>query len=145
MAAEPNAKDLAQSLYEEGLKYNWRSPESAANSAVARAAFEQAARHSHPKALRELAEMMFAGAGGAKEQERALSLMWQAARLGEVEALEELSALLGSYAQEQVKTSDRSRAELAAGKAEKAHELMNYLGSYVQGLSPLAHLGVGQA
>ena len=145
MAAAPNIQDIAQSLYEQGLQYDWRGPESGANVALARAAFEQAARHRHPKALRELAEMMFAGSGGAKEQERALYLKWQAARLGEVEALEELSALLGSYAEEQVKASDRTRAELAAEKAEQARELMNYLGSYIQDLSPLADLSVGQA
>lgn len=145
MAADPNTQDRAQFLYEEGLKYNWRGPDSGANAALARAAFEQASRQQHPKALRELAEMMFAGSGGAKEQERALYLKWQAARLGEVEALEELSALLGSYAEGQVKSSDRTRAELAAEKAERAHELMNYLGSYLQNLSPCAHLHVGQA
>ena len=145
MCSEPNTQDIAQSLYEEGLEYDWRSTESAANTALARAAFEQSARLLHPKAMRELAEMMFAGSGGAKEQERALFLKWQAARLGEVEALEELSALLGSYAEEQVKPTDKTRAELAAEKAEQAHELMNHLGSYIQGLSPLSHLSVGQA
>ncbi len=145
MATAPNSQDLAQSLYEEGLKYDWRAPESGANAALARASFEQAARYRHPKAMCELAEMMFAGSGGAKEQERALHLKWQAARLGEVEAIDELSALLGTYAEEQVRPSDRSRAELAAAKAEQAHDLMNYLGSYIQGLSPLSHLSVGQA
>ena len=145
MAAETNSQDLAQSLYEQGLKYDWRDPDSGANAAFARAAFEQAAKHRHPKALRELAEMMFAGSGGAKEQERAIHLLWQAVRLGEVEALDELSALLGSYAEEQLRPSDRTRAELAAEKAEQAHQLMSYLDSYIHDLSPLSHLSVGQA
>ncbi|SJM92021.1 hypothetical protein [Crenothrix polyspora] len=140
-----NSNDRAQFLYEEGMRYNWRGPDSGANAAVARASFEQATRLRHPRAMRELAEMMFVGSGGAKEQERALQLKFHAARLGEIEALEELSALLGSYAEEQVKPSERNRAELAAKKAEQAGELLHYLGSYIAGLAPLSHLSVGQA
>jgi TPR repeat protein len=145
MDESSQSHERAQFLYEEGKKYNWRGPESGANVAVARAAFEQAASLRHPKAMCELADMMFVGSGGAKEQERALQLKFHAARLGEIGALEELSALLGSYAEEQVKPSERSRAELAGKKAEQAGELLHYLASYIAGLSPLSHLSVGQA
>ena len=145
MEKTPNSNEHAQSLYEEGMKYNWRESESGANAALARAALEQAARLHHPKALRELAEMMFVGSGGAREQERALQLKFHAAQIGEIEALEELSALLESYAEGQVKSSGRNRAELAANKAVQASELLNYLSSYIAELSPLSHLSVGQA
>jgi hypothetical protein len=141
----PEESEPGQSLYEEALQYNWRASESSSNAAIARAAFERAAALHHRKALRELAEMMFAGAGGPREPERALALKWAACNLGDRDALEELSALLGSYAEELLRRKDSERAVLAATKAEEAHALVEWLSSYINEVSRLAHLSVGQA
>ena len=77
----------ADALYEEGMKYNWRQNGSFANAALSRANLQQAAVLGHTKALRELAEMMFAGSGGPKDQEHALWLKWSAFCRGDQESL----------------------------------------------------------
>jgi TPR repeat protein len=137
--------ELSQSLYEEAMQYNWRGPESLANAPIARAKFERAAALKYRKALRELAEMMFVGAGCPREPERALGLKWGACALGDYEALEELSALLGSYAEDSENNKDAHRASLAAEKAEEAHKLLEWLSGYIHDVSRYAHLSVGQA
>jgi len=137
--------NLAQELYEQGMGYDWRAPESASNTAIARAAFERAAALKHKKALREFSEMMFVGAGGSTEPEKALRFKFAAFALGDLEALEELSALLGSYAENLVRDGDKKRAELAAEKAERAHELLQSLRSYIEDVSEFSQMGIGQA
>lgn len=137
--------DAAQRLYEEAMKHNWRQSASQSHAALARALFERAAVKQHRKALRELAEMMFAGSGGPKEPERGIALKWAAFKLGDGDALEELSALLGSYAEDVVRSNDRDRARLAAEKAENAHELLAWIESYIDDKTRFAHLSVGHA
>ncbi len=88
---------------------------------------------------------MFEGSGGAAEPERALSLKLSAALRGDQAALEELSDLLESYAESQVRMQDKQRAMLAAEQAQQAYQSLQWLSSYIQELSPLAHLSVGQA
>jgi len=134
-----------QQLYEQAMQHNWREAESPAHAALARGMLERAAHGGHSKALRELAEMMFYGAGGPKEPERAIALKWRSLMLGEVEALEELSALLETYSEDQIKPDDRSRSKAAADKAEAAYELLRWIESYVSQVSQHAHLSVGQA
>ena len=127
-------KDLADKLYREGMTYNWRGDDSLANATLARALFERSARLGHTKALRELAEMMFVGSGGPKEMERALWLKWSAYRKNDEEALEELVALLESYAESGVDSGSQHRAENAARKAEEAGEQLRYVSDFLQAL-----------
>jgi TPR repeat protein len=124
-------KDLADRLYAEGMKYNWRQNQSPANAALSRAAFERAANLGHTKALRELAEMVFLGSGGQMDQEQALWLKWSAFRQNDDDALEELVALLESYAESGLDGDEARRATKAAQKAEEAAEHLSYLGSYL--------------
>lgn len=138
-------EDTFQRLYEQAMQHDWRQPESPAHAALARGLLERAAHGGHKKALRELAEMMFAGVGGPHEPERALALKWNAFKLGEIEALEELSALLGSYAEELIKPEEQSRSKRAADKAEEAYELVKWIDSYINDTCQFAHLSVGQA
>jgi len=132
-------------LYEQAMQHNWREAESPAHAALARGMLERAAHGGHRKALRELAEMMFFGTGGPTEPERAIGLKWKAVMLGEVEALEELSALLGTYSEAQIKPDDRSRSKAAADKAAAAYELLRWIEGYVSQLSQHAHLSIGHA
>ena len=132
-----------EALYKEALQYNWKA--SAVSTMTARAGFERAAALHHTGALRELAEMMFAGAGGPREQERAIGVKWTAVRLGDIEALEDLSAMLESYAEELLRDGgDSERAARASANAEKAHELLMSLGSYVDDVCRYAGLSDGQ-
>jgi TPR repeat protein len=142
---ENEDKPLGQELYEKAMQYNWRTSQSPSNAMIARAALEQAAKAGHTKALRELAEMMFEGSGGAAEPERALGLKLSAALRGDQAALEELSDLLESYAESQVRMQDKQRAMDAAVQAQQAYQSFQWLSAYIQELSPLAHLSVGQA
>ena len=91
--------DLAEKLYREGLNYNWREGHLPENLMCARAAFTNAARLGHVKAGREVAEMIFFGSGGPKDMEEALLRMWNAYGKNDEEALDELVALLESYAE----------------------------------------------
>lgn len=127
-------KDLADELYREGMKYNWRGDDSLANSTLSRAAFERSASFGHTKALRELAEMMFLGSGGPREMEHALWLKWSAYRKNDEEALEELVALLESYAESGADPDNRRRADKAARKAEEAGEQLRCVSSFLHGI-----------
>ncbi len=129
--SETNA---AEALYAEGMKYNWRQNESPANAALSRANLERAAALGHTKAIRELAEMMFAGSGGPKDQEHALWLKWSACVRGDDESLEELAALLDSYAENVSDSGTQVRATNAARKSEEAYERLRYVGSFVHEL-----------
>lgn len=132
--ADRNDPSLAEKLYAEGMAYDWRGEQSPASTAIARAAFEQAASVGHVKALRELSEMMFQGSGGPQERERALWLKWAAFVRGDQEALEELSDMLGSFAEAASDDEGRKRAERASEKAEEAHQHLRWLGSYLHEL-----------
>jgi hypothetical protein len=138
-------KDSLQDLYEQAMQHDWRQAESPSHAAFARALLERAAAGQHTKALRELSEVMFAGVGGPREPERALALKWAAFKRGDTEALDELSALLGSYSEEMIKALDRERAKVAAEKAEQAYVLISWIESYLNDTTQFAHLSVGQA
>lgn len=127
-------RELAERHYADGMQYNWRDAESPKNAMLARALLERAAALEHPKALRELAEMEFSGTGGPKNQEHALWLKWAAIVRGDHEALEELSALLETYAESIPNSLEKNRAAGAAAKAEAAGEALQWLGSYLQGV-----------
>lgn len=129
--------DPAEALYKEGMKYNWRQDKSPANATLSRATLESAAATGHTKALRELAEMMFQGSGGPRNQEHALWLKWSAFVRGDTEALEELSALLESYAEYVDQPDDRLRVNSAARKVEEASELLSWIGNYLHKLARL--------
>lgn len=128
-------KDLAATLYEEGMKYNWRQDKSPANAALSRANLERAAALGHSKAIRELAEMIFQGSGGPQNQEYALWLKWSAFVRGDNEALEELSALLESFAESVTQPGARQRAIEATRKAEEVGERLGWLGNYLHDLA----------
>lgn len=127
-------KALADKLYAEGKKYNWRQDESPANAALSRAAFERAASLGNTRAIRELAEMIFLGSGGPKEPERALGLKLSAIWHDDDEALEELVALLESYAESDIDAGSKRRAENAARKTEEAGEHLRYVRAFVHEL-----------
>ncbi len=129
--------DRAKALYEEGMKYNWRQDKSPANAALSRATLECAAAMGHTKARRELAEMIFQGSGGPQNREHALWLKWSAFVRGDGEALEELSALLESYAESVTPPGARQRATDAARKAEEVSERVGWLGNYLHELARL--------
>lgn len=126
--------ELANRLYAEGMQYNWRGDESLANATLSRAAFERSAALGHTKAQRELAEMMFLGSGGPKDMERALWLKWSAYRKNDEEALEELVALLESYAEFGVDSDSQRRAGNAARKVEEARGHLRYVGDFLHAL-----------
>lgn len=125
---------LAETLYAKGMEYNWKHNESPANAALSRANLERAAALGHTKAIRELAEMTFAGAGGPKDQEHALWLKWSAFVRGDEEALEELAALLDSYTENVTDPGTKNRAATAARKAEEIEERLRYVGNFVHEL-----------
>lgn len=131
---DSNQASFAEELYVQGMQYNWRQGKSQANAALARALFERAAAMEHHKSIRALSEMLFVGAGGSKDQEHALWLKWAACLRGDSDALDELSVLLGSYAESITDPGDKQRAENAARKAEEADERLKYLGSYLHDL-----------
>ena len=133
MMEKPPA-NIAEALYDEGMRYNWRQAASPANAALARAGLERAASLGHMKALREAAEMMFLGSGGPKDEEHALWLKWAAFVRGDGDALEELSALLGSYAESASDPSAKRDAARAALQAEEADERLRRVGTYVHDL-----------
>ncbi len=126
--------NFAESLYQEGMKYNWTHNNSPSNSTLARIAFQGAAEKGHTKAMRELAEMIFQGSGGAKNQEQALFWKWSAFKKGDLEALEELSALLGSYAEILSEFNEAKYANKTAQKAEDAFLILNEIESYLHEL-----------
>jgi hypothetical protein len=138
-------QESLQVLYEQAMEHNWRQAESPAQTALARGLLERATHGGHSKALRELSEMMFVGAGGPREPERAIALKWKSFIRGEIEALEDLSALLESYSEDQIRPDDRNRSKAAADKAEAAHQLISWIESYVNQVSQHAYLSVGQA
>jgi len=123
---------IAEELYAQGMKHNWRQGESFEQATLSRANLERAAALGHLKAMREFAEMLYAGSGGPKDCERALWLKWQAYSSGDVEALEELTALLESYSEEGSDERARGRAGLAAQKAEEASVRMRWLSDYLR-------------
>jgi TPR repeat protein len=126
--------DLAEQLYAEGMKYNWRQSQSPANAALSRANLERAAALGHTKAIREFAEMMFAGSGGPKDEEQALWFKWSAFVKGDNESLEELATLLESYAENTADAGMQQRATTAARKAEEAHERLRSVRNFVHEL-----------
>ena len=126
--------NLAETLYLEGMKYNWRQDESPANAALSRANLERASAMGHIKAIREYAEMLFAGSGGPKDEERALWLKWSAFLRGSDESLEELAALLDSYAENTADAGMRRQASATARKADEAYERLRSVGSFVHEL-----------
>jgi hypothetical protein len=128
-------KKLADLLYSEGMKYNWRGDESLANETLSRAAFERSAKLGHTKALRELSEMMFLGSGGTKDPEQALLLKWRAFQNNDEEALDELVALLESYSELNVDTENQQRAKRAAKMGEVVGEHLRYIDSFLRELS----------
>lgn len=132
---EKSPQDFAEELYAEGMRYNWRGAASSANAMLSRATLERAAATGHTKALRELSEMMFQGSGGPQNQEQALWLKWSAVVRGDIDALEELSALLESYAESLTQPNGRQHASEGARKAEEASEKLQWLGSYLHGLA----------
>jgi hypothetical protein len=132
--SEKLQQSLADVLYEEGMQYNWRHAESPACAALSRANLERAAAMGHCKALREVAEMVFVGAGGVQNREHALWLKWSAFMRGDVEVLEDLSALLESYAEGLTQTTDVQRASSGARKAAEAKEHLQWLGGYLHEL-----------
>lgn len=96
-----SATNLAEQLFNEGMKYDWHQDKSPAAATLARAAFQQAATMGYPKAIRALAHMTFEGRGGFKDKEHALLMLWSAFAInGDHESLEELSDMLESYAEE---------------------------------------------
>lgn len=123
---------IANQLYADGMSHNWRQAESFEQATLSRANLEQAAARGHLKAMREFAEMLFAGSGGTKDCERALWLKWQAHKLGDRVALEELTALLESYSEEHTDVSARNRADLAARKSEETSKCSQWLGDYLE-------------
>jgi len=127
--------DFAETLYRDGMRYNWNQGNGLENSALARAAFERAAVIGHTKALREVAEMVFVGAGGPQDQEHALWLKWSAFGRGDYEALEELSALLESYSDTITSPQSKQRAAEAAKKVEEVGERLRWLKSYLHNLA----------
>lgn len=135
--------DIAATLYTEGMKYNWRHTESPANAALSRANLERAAALGHTKAIRELAEMIFVGSGGPKDEEHALWLKWAAFVRGDQESLEELSALLDSYSDNATDPEIRTRASNAARKTEEAEEQLRYVGGFVHELFRAKRVSAG--
>jgi TPR repeat protein len=131
---DKTSANSAEEMYEEGMRYNWRQDQSLANSSLARALLERAARMNHTKAIRELAEMIFAGSGGPQNHTQALWLKWQAFVRGDYEALEELSDLLESYADIVTDSDSKLRARDAAKRVEEAYERLSGVGSYLAGL-----------
>lgn len=136
--------DIAEEIYAEGMKYNWREAESPANAMLARACLERAAATGHTKALRELSEMMFQGSGGLRNQEHALWLKWSACARGDFDAFEELSTLLESFALSLTHEDDRRRAIDGARKAEEVAEQLQWLKSYLHELVRLNLTQTGQ-
>lgn len=67
---------IADDLYARGMRHNWRHSESLEQATLSRANLQQAASLGHLKAMRELAEMLYAGSGGPKDCEWALWLKW---------------------------------------------------------------------
>lgn len=136
-------KSLAEILYADGMKYNWRQNESPANAMLSRANLQRAAALGHTKAIREFAEMMFAGSGGPKDQEHALWLKWSAFVRGDEESLEELAALLDSYAETVADSGTKVRAINAARKAEEADERLRDVRGFVLELFRTGPLAAG--
>lgn len=125
----------AETLYKEGMKYNWSQDKTPAGATLARANLERAAALGHPRAIRALADMMFAGSGGPKEQEHALWLKWQAFSCGDQESLEDLSAMLDSYSEnEALHKNIRKMAYEAAGKTDEAIERLESVGRFLREL-----------
>ena len=142
--SDHNDRDLADKLYAEGMKYNWRGNESLANGTFSRAAFERSGNLGHTKALRELAEMMFLGEGGPKDMEHALWLKWTAYRRNnDEETLEELVDLLESYAESGLHPDLQRRAESASGNVKEAREKLRYVDGFLRELVR-EKLGPGQ-
>lgn len=112
--------NLADLLYAEGMKYDWRQSQSPASATLARANFQQAATMGHTKAIRALAHMTYEGSGGGRDKEQALLLLWFAFLRGDHDSLEELADMLGSYAEA---TADPETSNDAAKVAHQVEEL----------------------
>lgn len=123
----------AEALYTEGMEYDWRQDKSPAAATLARAAFQQSATMGHTGALRSLAHMIFDGRGGGQDQKQALLLLWSAFRRGDRDALEELSDMLGSYA-EVTSPSKHKQAEQMAQKVGEVAALVSFIESFMHEL-----------
>jgi len=133
MTTKPES-DFAGQLYKEGMQYNWRQDKSPSNAALSRASLERAAALGHTRAIREYAEMLFVGSGGPKDQEHALWLKWSAYRQGDSAALDELSALLDSYAEGARDPATSRQAAATARKAEEVYAHLQSVESFLHGL-----------
>jgi hypothetical protein len=129
----PDELELAQRLLAKGKEHNWRQGESLAQAAIARAAFERAAALGLTEAERAFADMLFYGAGGAKEPERALYLCLHAFRNGERESLDDTADMLDTYA-ETATDGLKQRVERAADQAREASRLLAAVESLVEEL-----------
>lgn len=129
----PTLNDLtADELYAVGMSHNWRQSESFEQATLSHANLKLAAARGHLKAMREFAEMLYAGSGGPRDCELALWLKWQAHSRGDREALEELIALLESYSEKLGDEGGKSRAVLAARKAEETSKHLGWLRDYLE-------------
>lgn len=122
--SEESTESMAENLYLEGKKYDWRQDLSPAAATLARAAFQQAAAMGHTGAIRALAHMTFDGRGGNQDREHALLILWSAFRYrGDINALEELVDMLESFAE----VTQGSPGKYAAETARHVEELNDRL------------------
>jgi TPR repeat protein len=128
-------KDSAEGdrLYEEAKKYNRR--ENPANAVLAYSMFARAADSGHTQAKAKLAEMMFFGSGGPKEQVRAMALTWQVFAPSDFDPLESLTEQLHIYADELLDPVEQVRALQAAEKLEAALQSLRDASGYVMTLA----------
>lgn len=129
-----SATNLAEQLFNEGMKFDWNQDKSPAAATLARANFQQSATMGYPKAIRALAHMTFEGRGGFKDQEHALLMLWSAFIKGDHESLDELSDMLESYAEESELSQMRKDAAAVAdhvkeidNRVSRVHDFMREL------------------
>lgn len=125
-------------LFKEGMKYDWRQGESPEAATLARACFQQAAAMGHKEALRALAHLVFDGRGGTQNKEQALLLLWSAFNRGDRAALEELGDLLASYAEQLEDNADAKAANNIAETLISLNTSLVRVSNYMQKLARIS-------
>ena len=136
MAEEENTSP-ANHLYAEGKKYDWKQDRSPPAATLARANFQQAASMGHQGAVRALAHLIYEGRGGPQDREHGLLLLWSAFKRGDDDALEELSDLLATYAEEAGHSAQASKAAVLANTVEEVNVGLGKISSF---MDELAHI-----
>jgi len=129
---ETSAK--ADFLYAEGMAFCRQEDRYPSAPTLARSAFKRAAAMGHGKSARALAHLVFQGRGGVKDPDDALLMLWSTFDQADLEALDELQGMLGSYRELPLGVGKATAAAACAHHLAELRRNVSEVSSFMSGL-----------